>query len=138
MESVGVLGECSLRREGFVFLSDAAFVLTHVCSHAQDRSISETTGFVPELKLMCLYVLRVSLWFFAICCSDEAFIINGIYLCWWRYVLQERIAVKEQVISTIMLVDRSNNIQTISVLFCVDLEEMVCRILLCPHLCVFI
>lgn len=89
-ESAGfsVFGNCSvdLEREGFVFLSDTAFVQTHECLHAetQDQSTSETVCFLPEINQMCISKCigyPCALWVFVIHCLDEAFIINGIYFC---------------------------------------------------------
>ncbi len=59
-ESAGfsVFSDCSvdLPREGFVFLSDAAFVQTHERVHAdiQVHSTSETVCFLHEMEQMCI------------------------------------------------------------------------------------
>lgn len=89
-ESAGfsVFGNCSvdLQREGFVFLSDTAFVQTRECLHAeiQDHSTSEIVCFLHEINQMCISKClgySCTLWVSVIRCLDEAFIINGIYFC---------------------------------------------------------
>ncbi len=89
-ESAGfsVFSNCSvdLQREGFVFLSDTAFVQTHECLHAeiQDRATSEIVCFLHEINQMCISKClgySCTLWVFEIHSLNEAFIINGIYFC---------------------------------------------------------
>lgn len=75
-----------LQREGFVFLSDTAFVQTRECLHAeiQDHSTSEIVCFLHEINQMCISKClgySCTLWVSVIRCLDEAFIINGIYFC---------------------------------------------------------
>lgn len=85
-----VFGDCSvdLQREGFVSLSDAAFVQTHECLHAQiqDESTSEIVCFLQEINQMCFSKCSGSsctLCFFVIRCLDEAFIINVFFFLQW-------------------------------------------------------
>lgn len=71
-----VFDDCSvdLRRDGFVFLSDADFV------QKQDCSTSEIVCSLHEINQMCIGYSR-ALQLFEIHCLEEAFIIDGIYFC---------------------------------------------------------